>query len=183
MRILIAPDSFKNSLSAKEVAISIRKGIKKALPDAEINILPQADGGEGTVEAVIDATSGSLLSVRVHDPFMRIIESSYGITGDGKTAVIEMASASGIQLVTEKERNPWISTTYGTGELIRAALDMGCKTLLLGIGGSATNDCGAGMASALGVNEKTIKRDIEQLKEENRVKRIGSARKGYWEVR
>jgi len=150
MQILIAPDSFKNALPAREVAVSLKKGIEKVIPDARIIILPQADGGEGTVEAVIDATKGTLHSVRVHDPFMRVIESSFGITGDGKTAVLEMASASGIQLVSESERDPWISTSYGTGELIRAALDKGCRTLLLGIGGSATNDCGTGMASALG---------------------------------
>ena len=110
-----------------------------------------ADGGEGTVESLIDATGGELVRVTVHDPLMREVESSFGITGDGKTAVIEMAAASGIQLITVEERDPGITTTWGTGELIRAALDKGCRTILLGIGGSATNDCGMGMASALGV--------------------------------
>ena len=151
MRILIAPDSFKNALSALEVATSLKKGLQKVMPDAEFKILPMADGGEGTVEALIDATRGEIIKTQVHDPLMRPVESSFGITGDGITAVIEMASASGIQLITFEERNPWVTTTYGTGELIRAALDQGCRNIILGIGGSATNDCGMGMAAALGV--------------------------------
>jgi glycerate kinase len=151
MRILIAPDSYKNALSALEVAKSLKSGLQKVFPDAEMKILPMADGGEGTVEALIDATGGQIISTRVHDPLMRPIESSFGITGDGVTAVIEMASASGIQMITSDERNPWITTTFGTGELIHAALDNGCRDVILGIGGSATNDCGTGMAAALGV--------------------------------
>jgi glycerate kinase len=151
MRILIAPDSFKNALSALEVARSLKTGLLKVFPDAEIQLLPMADGGEGTVEALIDATGGQIISTRVHDPLMRPIESSFGITGDGVTAVIEMASASGIQLITPDERDPWITSTFGTGELIHAALDRGCRDIILGIGGSATNDCGMGMAMALGV--------------------------------
>ncbi len=151
MRILIAPDSYKNALSALEVAKSLKSGLQKVFQDAEFEILPMADGGEGTVEALIDATQGDIITARVHDPLMRPVESSFGITGDGITAVIEMASASGIQLITSGERNPWITTTYGTGELILAALDRGCRDIILGIGGSATNDCGMGMAAALGV--------------------------------
>jgi glycerate kinase len=151
MRILIAPDSFKNALSALEVARSLEAGLIKVFPDAEFEILPMADGGEGTVEALIDATGGQIFKTPVHDPLMRPIESSFGVTGDGVTAVIEMASASGIQLVTSEERDPWITTTFGTGELIHAALDKGCRDIILGIGGSATNDCGMGMATALGV--------------------------------
>jgi glycerate kinase len=151
MRILIAPDSFKNALSALEVAKSLKAGLEKVYRDAEFEILPMADGGEGTVEALIDATRGKIIKTRVHDPLMRLIESSFGITGDGITAVIEMASASGIQLITSNERNPLITSTFGTGELIRAALDKGCRDIILGIGGSATNDCGMGMAAALGV--------------------------------
>jgi glycerate kinase len=151
MRILIAPDSYKNALSALEVAESLRSGLQKVFQDAEFEILPMADGGEGTVEALIDATQGEIIKTRVHDPLMRPIESSFGITGDGLTAVIEMASASGIQMITSGERNPWITTTFGTGELIHAALDRGCRDIILGIGGSATNDCGMGMAAALGV--------------------------------
>ncbi len=151
MRILIAPDSYKNALSAMKVAESLKAGLQKVLPDAEIELLPMADGGEGTVEALIDATRGQIIKTQVHDPLMRPIESSFGITGDGITAVIEMASASGIQLITSDERDPWITTTFGTGELIHAALDKGCRDIILGIGGSATNDCGMGMATALGV--------------------------------
>lgn len=151
MNILIAPDSFKNALSALEVGSSLAKGLKRALPDVEIRVVPMADGGEGTVESLTDATGGRLVMVRVHDPLMREVESSFGITGDGETAVIEMAAASGIQLIRPEERDPLDTTTYGTGELIRAALDAGCRTILLGIGGSATNDCGTGMARALGV--------------------------------
>ena len=151
MRILIAPDSYKNALSALEVAKSLKSGLQKVFQDAEFEILPMADGGEGTVEALIDATHGQMIKTPVCDPLMRPIESSFGITGDGVTAVIEMASASGIQLITSGERNPWITTTYGTGELILAALDRGCRDIILGIGGSATNDCGMGMAAALGV--------------------------------
>ncbi len=151
MRILIAPDSYKNALSALEVAKSLKSGLQKVFQDAEFEILPMADGGEGTVEALIDATQGQMIKTEVCDPLMRPIESSFGITGDGITAVIEMASASGIQLITSEERNPWITTTYGTGELILAAMDKGCRDIILGIGGSATNDCGMGMAAALGV--------------------------------
>jgi len=151
MKILIAPDSFKNSLSAMGVAESLRKGFLKSLPGAEIRTLPMADGGEGTIESIIDATGGELIRVKVQDPLSREVDSYFGITGDRSTAVIEMAAASGLQLISEEEKDPWITSTYGTGELIRAALDNGCRTILLGIGGSATNDCGAGMAEALGV--------------------------------
>ena len=162
MRILIAPDSFKNSLSALGVAESLRKGLLRSLPGAEIRILPMADGGEGTVESLIDATGGEIINVWVKDPLSREVESHIGITGDGSTAVIEMAAASGLQLISPGEKDPWVTTTYGTGELIRAALDAGCQTILLGIGGSATNDCGAGMANALGV--KFFDRDGNQTK-------------------
>ena len=151
MKILIAPDSFKNALSALDVANSLEKGILRSIPDAETRTVPMADGGEGTVESLIDATGGKRVSIRVKDPLSRDVESSFGITGDGSTAVIEMAAASGIQLIKPEEKDPWNTTTYGTGELIKAALDSGCRTILLGIGGSATNDCGSGMATALGV--------------------------------
>lgn len=150
MNILIAPDSFKDCLSSKKVAQNIQKGIRRILPEANIKILPVADGGEGTVEALVDATGGKIIKVDVHDPLMRKIESFIGILGDKKTAVIEMAAASGIELLKEDERNPWITTTYGTGELIRHALDKGCSKLVIGIGGSATTDAGVGMAQALG---------------------------------
>lgn len=151
MNILIAPDSFKDCMSAWKVAIALGRGIKKILPDAVLVMVPMADGGEGTVESVIDATGGKRIEIPVMDPLMRKISSFYGITGDGRTAVIEMAAASGLELLEPEERDPWITSTYGTGQLIANALDQGCKKIILGIGGSATNDCGAGMAEALGV--------------------------------
>ncbi|NOR34630.1 MAG: glycerate kinase [Bacteroidales bacterium] len=151
MNILIAPDSFKDCLSAMEVASALGRGIQKIIPDASISLLPMADGGEGTVESVIDATRGKILRLKVMDPLMREVPSFYGITGDGETAVIEMAAASGIELLKGDERDPWITSTFGTGQLIRDALDHGVRKILLGIGGSATNDGGTGMAQALGV--------------------------------
>jgi len=151
MKILIAPDSFKDCLSAKAVAASLAKGIRSILPDADCILVPMADGGEGTVESVIDATHGKRIELKVLDPLMRETDSFYGITGDGETAVIEMAAASGIELLKGDERDPWITSTYGSGQLIKDALDRGVRKILLGIGGSATNDGGAGMARALGV--------------------------------
>lgn len=151
MNILIAPDAFKDCLSARIVALALEMGMRKIFPNAVFQIAPMADGGEGTVESIIDATSGELVKIRVMDPLMRDISSFYGISGDGSTAVIEMAAASGLELLKTSERDPWITSTYGTGQLIRDALNRGCKKILLGIGGSATNDCGAGMAEAMGV--------------------------------
>ena len=151
MKILIAPDSFKDCMSAREVASALGRGIQKILPEAGLQLVPMADGGEGTVESVIDATGGKRIEVPVMDPLMREISSFYGITGDGRTAVIEMAAASGLELLEPEERDPWITSTFGTGQLIADALDRGCSKVMLGIGGSATNDCGAGMAEALGV--------------------------------
>ncbi len=151
MKILIASDSFKDSLSARDACENIRKGILKVLPEAELKLLPVADGGEGTVLTLIKATDGKLVHTSVHDPLGRKVKSFYGILGDNTTAVIEMAAASGLELLKRNERNPWITTTFGTGELIRDALDKGCRRIIIGIGGSATNDGGAGMATALGV--------------------------------
>lgn len=151
MKILIAPDSFKGSLSAKEAADSIEKGIKKVDKEIQTVKVPMADGGEGTVESLVDATGGRIHKVYVYDPLMREIESFFGILGDGETAVIEMAAASGLTLLSRDEWNPLLTNTYGTGQLILAALNMGCKKMIIGLGGSATNDGGAGMAAALGV--------------------------------
>jgi glycerate kinase len=151
MKILIAPDSFKDCLRAREVAEALSCGIRKVLPQAKIRMVPMADGGEGTVESVIDATGGHLIKLQVNDPLMRRISSFYGISGDGNTAVIEMAAASGLELLKPGERNPWITSTFGTGELILHAIQAGCRKILLGIGGSATNDGGMGMAEALGI--------------------------------
>lgn len=148
---VLAPDSFKGSLTAKEVCEAMEKGIRKACPDAQIVHVPMADGGEGTTQALVDATEGRLVKKIVTGPLGNQVEAMYGILGDGKTAVIEMASASGIHLVDQKTKDPLITTTYGTGELIKECLDQGIRKIILGIGGSATNDGGAGMAAALGI--------------------------------
>jgi glycerate kinase len=151
MKILIATDSFKDSLSARDVALALKIGFLKGSPGDTIHLLPLADGGEGTVDVLVDATKGERVMLRVMDPLMRETDAFYGITGDGRTAVIEMAAASGLEKLLPSERDPGITSTYGTGQLIAAALDRGCRRILIGIGGSATNDCGAGMAQALGV--------------------------------
>jgi glycerate 2-kinase len=151
MRFVIAPDSFKGSASAREVAQAIAEGLKAALPDAVCDLVPMADGGEGTVDALVAATGGRIVSVRVTGPLGEPVDAFFGILGDGETAVIEMAAAAGLHLVPPEKRNPMVTTTYGVGELMRAALDAGCRRLIIGIGGSATNDGGAGMAQALGV--------------------------------
>lgn len=151
MKIVIAPDSFKGSLSALEVAKAIQKGISKIDAGIETILVPMADGGEGTVQSLIDASGGEIIEFMVHDPLFRKIKSFYGIMGDGKTAVIEMAAASGLTLLSPDERNPMKTTTYGTGELIKDALVKGCTNIIIGLGGSATNDGGCGMAQALGV--------------------------------
>jgi len=151
MKILIASDAFKESLSAKGVSEALASGIRRVLPETEIRIIPMADGGEGTVESVIDATRGRWIALEVRDPLMRPVRSRYGITGDGLTAVIEMAAASGLELLDPAERNPWVTSSFGTGQLILDALERGCTRIIVGIGGSATNDGGMGMARALGV--------------------------------
>ena len=150
MRIVIASDSFKECLTATQVAAAISEGIKKVVPEAEIICIPIADGGEGTVEALVTATAGTIVSTPSVDALNRTIQSFYGILGNGKTAVIEMAAASGIELLVPEERNPMITSTYGTGLLVKAAMEAGFTEIILGIGGSATNDGGVGMAQALG---------------------------------
>ncbi len=151
MKIVIAPDSFKGSLTAREASQSIESGILGVLPEAECVSIPMADGGEGTVQSLVDATGGRIMRVLVTDPLGHPTNAEYGILGDGRTAVIEMAAASGIQYIDETTRNPLIATTYGTGELIKDALEQGVSDIIVGLGGSATNDGGAGMAQALGV--------------------------------
>ncbi|MFA0731425.1 MAG: hypothetical protein LKKZDAJK_001197 [Candidatus Fervidibacter sp.] len=150
MRFVVAPDNFKGSASAREVAQAIAEGLKAALPDAVCDLVPMADGGEGTVDALVAATGGQIVSVRVTGPLGEPVDAFFGILGDGETAVIEMAAAAGLHLIPPEKRNPMVTTTYGVGELIRAALDAGRRRLIIGIGGSATNDGGAGMAQALG---------------------------------
>ena len=150
MKIVIAPDSFKESMTAKEVCEAIEKGMKIALPNAEFIKVPMADGGEGTTQSLVDATEGKMYFVETTGPLGEKVKSKFGILGNGEIAVLEMASTSGLELVPREKRNPMITTTYGTGELIKKAMDMGAKTILIGIGGSATNDGGAGMIQALG---------------------------------
>ncbi|WP_420176813.1 glycerate kinase [Luteococcus sp. OSA5] len=150
MTIVLAPDSFKESLTAKQVCTALEAGLRQSLPEANILHVPMADGGEGTVQALVDATGGSLLTAPVAGPMGGPIEATFGILGDGETAVIEMAEASGLALVPEGRRDPRRATTRGTGELVLAALDAGVRNIVLGIGGSATNDGGAGLAQALG---------------------------------
>lgn len=151
MKIIIAPDSYKESLSAMEVANAIEAGFKHILPNAEYHKLPMADGGEGTVQSLVDATSGCIKTCLVTGPLGSKVDAFYGLFGDGKTAIIEMAAASGLHLVASELRNPLLTTSYGTGELIKAALDQGVNHIIVGIGGSATNDGGIGMAQALGI--------------------------------
>lgn len=150
MKFVLAPDSFKESMTAKEVADSMEQGIKKILKDAECLKVPMADGGEGTVQSLVDGTNGKIHEILVTNPLGKPVKAKYGILGYGDTAVIEMAEASGLHHVEIDKRNPLITTTYGTGELIKDALDKGVRKILVGIGGSATNDGGAGMIQALG---------------------------------
>ncbi len=150
MRILIAPDSFKECLSAAEVARALANGCLSAFPDAEIDLAPMADGGEGTVDALVNATGGRFVTEWTHDPLGNPIEARFGLLGNGNTAVVEVAAASGLALVPAEQRHPGFTTTYGTGELMLAALKLGVRRIIVGLGGSATNDAGAGMAQALG---------------------------------
>ncbi|MGJ0684204.1 glycerate kinase family protein [Lactobacillus johnsonii] len=149
-KYVVAPDSFKESMTAKEVCDAMEKGIKKADSTAEVIKVPMADGGEGTVDSLVDATNGQRVIVEVTGPLGNKISAYYGILGNGTTAVIEMAKASGLEIVEKKKRNPMITTTFGTGELIRDALDHNVKEIIIGLGGSSTNDGGSGMAQALG---------------------------------
>jgi glycerate kinase len=151
MKIVIAPDSYKESLSALDVAVQIEAGFRTQFPDAQYIKLPVADGGEGTVEAMVAATAGKIIKVDVTGPLGDNVDAFYGISGDEKCAFIEMAAASGLELVPLAQRNPLKTTSYGTGELILHALNKGVKHIIIGIGGSATNDGGAGMVQALGV--------------------------------
>ena len=152
MHILIAPDSFKDSLSAYETGKHLASGLSVVFNRASIEILPMADGGEGTLNALIDATNGHKIMTEVHDPLMRKIKAPIGILGNKKTAVIEMATASGIELLGKGEKDPHQTTSYGTGELIKAALEENCHEIILGIGGSATIDGGTGLMAALGLS-------------------------------
>ncbi|MBP2032871.1 glycerate kinase [Clostridium algifaecis] len=148
--ILLAPDSFKESMTAKEACEAMEKGIKKVNKDINCIQVPMADGGEGTMQSLVDATGGKIYKLRVVGPLGNEVESEYGILGDKETGIIEMASASGMALVPAEKRNPLVTTTYGTGQLIKDCLNHKVKKLLIGIGGSSTNDGGAGAIQALG---------------------------------
>src|SRR5437870_11515674 len=152
MRIIIAPQSLKGSLTAAEAGQAIALGVQEVYPDAEIEVVPVADGGEGTVQALVDATGGEIVQQTVTGPLGEPVAAFFGLLGDGRTAALEMAACAGLPLVPPAQRNPRITTTYGVGELIRAALDRGSHRFIIGIGGSATNDGGAGMAQALGAS-------------------------------
>jgi glycerate 2-kinase len=154
MKFVLAPDSFKESMTAKKAALAMEKGVKAVFPDAECVIVPMADGGEGTVESLVSMTNGEMIKTEVLGPLGESVMAEYGLLGEGKTAVIEMASASGLELIKPEDRNPLLTTSYGTGQLIKHALDKGVSRFLIGIGGSATNDGGAGMLQAIGVSFK-----------------------------
>jgi len=151
MKVTVAPDSLKESLSAASAARAIARGVRRAVPGADVVRVPMADGGEGTRDAMVAATGGRCREVRVEGPLGEPVEASWGLCGDGTTAVVEMAAASGLELLPPERRDPMQTTTYGTGQLIRAALDAGARRIVVGIGGSATVDGGTGMAAALGV--------------------------------
>ncbi|MCF2492224.1 glycerate kinase [Dyadobacter chenhuakuii] len=150
MNILVAPDKFRGSLEAIDVCRAIEAGILLAYPDANVTTIPLADGGEGTAQILTRQARGKTIRIEVSDPLGRSITASYGLSGDGQTAYIEMAAASGLALLSQEERNPLLTSTYGTGQLIKDALDRGVQQIILGIGGSATTDGGMGMAEALG---------------------------------
>ena len=153
MKIVVAPQALKGSLDAPAVGNAIAAGVRAVFPDADLVVVPVADGGEGTVRALVSATGGRLVRTQVLGPLSDPVEAEFGLLGPGsapRTAVLEMAAASGLTLLPPDRRDPRLTSTYGTGQLMRAALDAGCERLLIGIGGSATNDGGAGMAAALG---------------------------------
>ena len=150
IKVVIAPQAFKESIGARDAAVAIQRGVLRAAPDAATTLIPVADGGDGTLAALIETTGGRFFDAPVIGPLGEDRVSRWGVMGDGRTAVIEMALASGLALVPEGQRDPCITTTYGTGQLIGAALDAGFDRIIVGLGGSATNDGGAGMAAALG---------------------------------
>lgn len=151
MKYVLAIDSFKGCLTSQEAEMAVAMGIQQADPQAEVVKVPVSDGGEGMLEAFVSALGGSVVQARVHDPLMRPVNAAYGISADGSTAIIEMAKSSGLTLLGEEERNPMMTTTYGTGELIADAMRKGCRRMIVGLGGSATSDAGMGMLQALGM--------------------------------
>lgn len=175
MKITVSIDSFKGSLSTFEASSAVKEGVLRAIPNADVVCVPLADGGEGTVEAIVSAGNGEFVSVNVSGPLSRPVTAVYGYIKKTKTAVIEMSSAAGITLIKDSERNPLYTTTFGVGEMILDALDKGCRRFVIGIGGSATNDGGTGMLSALGFefldkNENPIKQGAQGLCDLSKIK-------------
>jgi glycerate 2-kinase len=179
MKILIAPDKFKGSLSAREVAENIAKGLRDALPDAKIDIAPMADGGEGTAEAICDALGASWLKCKAHDPLGRAIEARYAWIGKRRLAVMEMSEAAGMRRVSENERDPLCANTFGVGEMMLDAARRDPSEIIIGLGGSATNDGGFGMARALGFrffekeheHQEELSGEVSQLADLNRIEK------------
>src|SRR6266511_3876489 len=173
VRILIAPDKFKGALNARDNAENIAKGLRDVLPDAEIEIVPMADGGEGTAEAICEARGGSWLKCKAHDPIGREIEARYAWIEDGKLAVMEMSEAAGMRRLSESERDPVRAITFGVGEMILDAANRGANEIVIGLGGSATNDGGFGMAWALGfrffAGAKELAGTVSELTELTRI--------------
>lgn len=161
MKVVVAPQTFKGSISALEVARAMSEGIRRVVPDAEVVLVPVADGGDGTLETLVEGSGGQIRTCEVTGPLGERITARWGAMGDGNTAMIEMARTSGLALVPVERRNPLITTTYGLGEAILTALDAGFRRFIIGIGGSATNDAGAGMAQALGI--RLLDRDGRDL--------------------
>jgi glycerate kinase len=183
MKIVIAPDSFKGSLTALQAAQAIQNGLARVWPEAEYLLFPIADGGEGTVTTLVGLTGGELVTEDARDPLGRTVRASYGLLGDGVTAVLEVASACGLTLLRPEELNPAIASSYGLGEQIRQALAKGAKKLVIGLGGSATNDGGAGMLSALGLrfldkNGRTLPpgglalADLEKIESDGQIEKL-----------
>ena len=150
MKIIISPQGFKGGISGLEAAKAIERGVLAAAPDTETVLLPVADGGDGTLHALVDATGGEIFISTVTGPINQQVEAQWGVMGDGRTAVIEMARASGLAMVPQRRRNPKTTTTLGTGQILKEAIEMGFNRIIVGLGGSASNDAGAGMATALG---------------------------------
>ena len=173
VRVLITPDKFKGALNAREVAENIAQGLRDALPDAKIDIVPMADGGEGTAEVICDARGGSWLKCKAHDPLGREIDARYAWIESGKIAVMEMSEAAGMRRVSEDERDPVQATTFGVGEMILDATNRGANEIIIGLGGSATNDGGFGMARALGfrffAGEENLSGAVTELEKLTRV--------------
>ena len=173
MRILIAPDKFKGALNARDVAENIAEGLHEVLPNAEIEIVPMADGGEGTAEAICEARGGSWLKCKAHDPIGREIEARYAWIENGKLAVMEMSEASGMRRLSENERDPIRATTFGVGEMILDAKNRDANEIIIGLGGSATNDGGCAMARAIGYR---FDYEHEQEHEQRTCGRFGRSR-------